>query len=249
MGCRFTGKYLLASSSAVGAAPVTYPILLGGWFKTLNNLQIHTGVSVTNNSSGANTGLLECCIRGDTGTDEVQLAVGGSGGANAAAGGSTTALVNTWFWAGGYFSDDANRYPVLGTSVGSLNFTSRVPTGLSHTGLGTRYTSSTANFLAGDFWLAEQFIAVGYSAGNITTILSQLQTKRPTDIAELSPYLVFYQPLRTAANDSGAVFTPSWTDTGVTFDANEHPVAYPATAPTTGIGMHGDIYDSMWLYS
>jgi hypothetical protein len=194
---------------------------LAGWVKLDNVTAIHTLLCISDDQS-SNFDFLEVAIRGDVANDPVQAAAGanGTGGTGAQLIGCTA---GNWLLVGGYYAASNSRYAMLGGSLGTQQTTSRAATGLTTTAAGKRRLGADSFWFAGK--LAEVCVAQNFTAGDITTTLTQLAAgTRPVNVSQLSGKIVLYQPLLAGLDESG--YVQSLTNSNVTFDSTDHPIAY-----------------------
>lgn len=231
-----TSSYLLTANNIVGGSTPTYPVLLGGWVKLANVTAAMVSICNGDGASAAYD-LMELQCRGDVASDPVYAmsAAGGGGAHNSFANGMTA---GSWLFVAAYFASDSSRYAYLGPTAGAHNAAFRGTTGLNLACLGARYWDGAANtFHNGS--MAEVFAASGFSTSNITAIITKLAAGwKPTDIAELEPFLTMYQPLSAALEETGHV-GPEWTNTAVTFNSGDHPTMLASLTQNTRNLLYG----------
>lgn len=230
-----TTSVLSVADPLVDASP-TYPVLVGGWAKLTAVTTNYGFVCLTDGASSED--VLYCECSGAVASDPVRAMAAVN---NAYSVNSTNGLTaGSWLFVGAYFGANNNRQPILGTTVGTNTYgTARAVAGLAAAYIGAFRDSETLAFFSGR--IAEVFVAQGFTAGDLTTIVTQLAGgASPSNVAELSPHLVAYQPLISALDNSGAV-GPSWTNTDVTFDSADHPISYSASSPLQSILLHSGL--------
>lgn len=234
MGAIFNGttSVLSVADPLVDASP-TYPVLVGGWAKLAAVTTNYGFVCLTDGA--ASEDVLYCECSGAVASDPVRAMAAVNAVYTTSINSTNGLTAGSWLFVGAYFGSNTNRQPILGTTVGAnTNATARAVASLSAAYIGAFRDSATSTFFSGR--IAEVFVAQGFTAGDLTTIVTQLAGgASPSNVAELSPHLVAYQPLISALDNSGAV-GPSWTNTDVTFDSADHPISYSAAGDAFGCG-------------
>lgn len=226
MSAIFDGSsaYLLATFGGVAAS---YETLLACWFKPANATARQTCLALGDNNAGGSWDGFSAQARGDVGGDPLYAI---SYAAGVIAGASATGFVAN-AWQLGLFSFRANngRCSQVGSGGwGTLQGGTLNPESQTHWCVGAFFNATGSYFFNGR--LAEVAIWRGISAADRDSIVTALQAgSRPVAISAGAAGLWAYQSLREAENESGCV-GPVMTNTGVTFDAADHPIAYATGA-------------------
>jgi hypothetical protein len=234
-----TSAYLVTANALIGSTP-NYPFLTWAWVKLANVTAAHSCLWLSDNAALASIDFLDCSVRGDVANDPVRISSAAAGSGNVSVADVNGVTAGTWHLVGAYYAANNSRQAILDSTLGVAQTTARAVSGLTHAAIGTQYFQSTPNtFLSGR--VAEFGFASGFTAGNITAILTQLAAGvRPTSIAELVSSINACQPCRSGLANSGAI-GPAWTNNNVTFDANDHPIRYGSSSPPR-MAMCGGIF-------
>jgi hypothetical protein len=227
----FNGSaYLIANESVVntGSDP-NYGILMACWFKrsgTGDNNRLF--VSVTNNSAAGSRRSL------NFGHNNSVLQVETYDGTSSPAFSANSYAANQWYPAFAWYGASDNREAKLGSNSWGSNSNNRPNvTGLIRTAIGTLWVNDGPNPAFNHSGkLAEVGVWTGINSSDRNAIVEQyLNGARPVNITAPANSLKLYQPLRASDDELGSV-GPSFTPSGMTFDAADHPpVRLPGIRP------------------
>ena len=214
-------KGLTIANPLVGATP-TYPIFMFCAVKATDAGAAHIGLSINDgNTSGFD--ILEMQYRWDIASNPVYyLAIENGGSAPTSP--KTGMVSGAWNYCAGLSIVANNRFSFLNGVAGTQETTLAAPTGLAYTTIGARYWGGA--LVTGTVGkIAEGGVAYnfgdGLSQAEILARATAWAVKlaagwKATDIEDMLPFLVAYEPMLNGINEGG--ITLAWTYTGVTFD-------------------------------
>lgn len=221
-----TDAYLSTASHIIGATP-NYPVGMVGWMKLTAVTARHVVLSSSDNQAAASQDAIQVEARGDIVNDPIYARSIASGSIVQATHNGLTA--GSWIAFHCYWTSSADRFAGFAGAFGSVNSAIRNATGLAVFSIGAQLQVDVASDFFGGR-LAEVGVLTGISTTEFTDtwVPAFVAGSRPPAITLGTGTLAAYQPFISGLNDAGFIGA-SWTNTNVTFDSADHPIAIPGS--------------------